>query len=173
MSLLKRLFKKSEEVDYSQPMFFAKQLNQTGYDPEIDEGMSSGMRRYVTLDVTKLSEKQVSGLLEKLVREATDFHLCKLVQVSGFNKEGRRYVTVSGESHRIWQISVKNAMLEKLTDITDKLPVEYVEAHIDPPVQGGQHQLTNLGPYGSTGSPAFGILQHPDAQELREKGKIR
>ena len=49
---------KTLDIDYSQGIFFANQLGQSEYDREIDGGMSSGMIRYATLDVTVLSEDQ-------------------------------------------------------------------------------------------------------------------
>jgi len=125
------------------------------------------------LDVTKLSEKQVKQVIKGLVDEAQDFNLCKLVQVTGFNKENKRYLAVSGESHAMWQGSTKNEMLDSIRSVTGELPVEYVKSYIKPPTQGEPYQTTNLGPYGSTGSPGLGISQHPDAQKLRNQGKIR
>ena len=170
---MSQLEKNSKEIDLSQPLFFAEQFLQKSYDREIDEGLSSGLRRYATLDVTKLSEKQVRQTIKGLIKDAEDFDLCKLVQVAGFNKEDKRYLTVSGESHASFQDSTKNLMLDKIKLVTDKLPVEYEKAHITPPTQEEPYQPTNLGPYKSTGCPGLGIPQHPDAQKLRDQKKIR
>jgi len=200
MTLMRKIFGTDSKIDLSQPVFFGKQLRQAGYDREIDEGMSSGMRRYATLDITALSERQTKKIIKRMVGAAKDFNLCKLVQVGGFTREGRRYLTVSGESHTLYQNPVKNLMLERIMPLVDKLPIEYVESCISPPVQGQPYQPINLGPYGSTGgnpnlknpqpridnyvtlpSPAgqptidlgLGIPMHPAAQELRDRGEIR
>lgn len=157
--------KRKLNPDYQQEIFFAERLNQTGYDREIDEGMSSGMRRYATLDVTSLNERQITGLLEGLLDQTEDFKMCKLIQVAGFNKEGARYLTISGESHAMYQGSARDMMLERVRSITTKLPVKYAEANVTPPEQGKPYQPTNLGPYGSTGNPSLGIPQHPDAHK--------
>lgn len=161
------------QIDYSQAIFFAEQLRPKGYDREIDEGMSSGLIRYATLDATKLSEKQTTSTLEKLVNEAKDFDMCKLVQVAGFNKDNKRYLIVSGESHISFARDARDMMLETIKKEVGKLPVEYVKDHITPPVAGEPYKPTNLGMYGSTGNPVLGIPQHPDAKKLRDEGKIR
>ncbi len=173
MSLLNKLFGKDSKMNLSQPLFFAKQFLQSDYDREIDEGMSSGMRRYATLDVTKLSKKQVKQTILRLVEDAEDFNLCKLIQVAGFNKKDKRYLTVSGESHALFKESARDLMLDRIKHVAGKLPVKYLDTHVTPPTQEEQYKPTNLGKYGSTGSPSLDIPQHPDAQKLRDQGKIR
>jgi hypothetical protein len=134
--------------------------------------MSSELRRYATLDVTHLSKDQTTNLIKNLLRTSARFNLCKTVQVAGFNTEGRRYLTVSGESHAMFSGSTKSSMRKLMEPTTRGMPVVYVEAHIRPPLEGEPHQTVNLGRYGSTGCPAEGIPMHPDAQRLRELGKI-
>lgn len=166
--------KRKLDIDYSQPIFFAEQLMQNEYDREIDEGLSSGLRRYATLDVTCLSEKQVAGVLEKLITEVDNFNVCKVVQVAGFNKDNKRYLVVSGESHTLFQKEARDLMLNRIRNATKELPsIKYIDDYVEPPEEGEPYQPINLGPYGSTGNPNLGIPQHPDAHRLRNQGKIR
>ncbi|MCK5149564.1 hypothetical protein KAJ87_01415 [Candidatus Pacearchaeota archaeon] len=173
MSLLKKLFEKNPKIDFSQSIFFVRQFRQKNYDREIDEGMSSGMKRYATLDVTKLSKKQARQVIGELIEEVQDFSLCKLVQLAGFTKKDKRYLILSGESHIFYEKSTKDVILNRMKSTTKELPVEYLKAHVTPLIQGELYKPTNLGPYGSTGNPCLGISQHPDAQKLREKGIIK
>jgi hypothetical protein len=142
MSPLEKLSGKDIKIDFSRPVFFAEQFRQKGYDLEIDEGMSSGMKRYVTLDVTELSEGQVGQLIGRLRGEAQDFSLCKLVRIAGFVRGDKRYLIVSGESHEFYQVPARDTMLDKIRPVTEGLPVEYVEAYVAPPTPGEQSTLT-------------------------------
>ena len=162
-------------IDYSEPIFFVDRFRQTGYDRELDEGMSSGMRRYATLDVTEVPEKDLGNLIKGIKTGLSDFNLCKLVQVAGFNKDGRRYIIVSGEGHAMCEGSTKEYALKRIVPLTEGLSLEYITAHITPPPEGETETYTptNLGKYGSTGCPAQGIEQHPDAAALRKSGEIR
>jgi hypothetical protein len=57
---------------------------------------------------------------------------------------------VSGESHTLYQGSVKRTIEERVRQVVDKLPVKFEEAHIKPPTETKPYKPTNLGPYGST-----------------------
>jgi hypothetical protein len=161
MGLLKKLFGGNPEADlpkpgeglqadFSEPIFFAQQIRQDNFDIEINEGMSSGIRRYATLDASDLSEEEIKQVIGKLVRAVHGFNMCKLVQVAGFTKDvDRRYIVVSGESHEFYQTSAKNMLRDMIAPILEEFPVEYVEAHIEPPVRGRDHQATDFGPYGA------------------------
>lgn len=117
--------------DYKSTIFFAEILSQDSYDREIDEGMSSGMRRYVTLDITALSNKATTSLLESIVGQASDFGMCKAVQVAAFKKEDKRYLAVSGESHALYQREARDVMLEEIGRLWDGLPVKRV-GYVEP-----------------------------------------
>ncbi len=158
---------------YSQPVFFSEQIMQKRYDMEIDEGMSSGMKRYVTLDVTELSKRQVKGVLEDLLVEFEDFSVCKIVQIAGFNKNNKRYIIVSGESHFYFVKSTQELALGVVDRVVDGLPVRYIDEYVPLPVKGEPYKPINLGPYGSTGNPTLGIPQDPEAELLRRQGMIR
>lgn len=180
MSLLTKLFGKEkkrdlpqEKIDLSQQIFLGKKFKQENYDREIDEGMSSDLVRYVTLDITNLAEGEAIQLINGLEKRAQNFGMCKIVQVGGFNKKGRRYLIVSGESHMYVVGPTRDMMLDNVKELTDKLPVEYINDHITPPVQEESYETINLGPYGSTGNPGLGIKQNPRAKRLREQGRIR
>lgn len=139
MSLLKKVFRKKPKIDFSLPVFCNELLEQIGYDIEINRKFSSGMKRYATLDVTNLSDRQIRKVIGGIVREAEDFNICKLVQVGGFTKDDKRYIIVSGESHANYQTSTKNMMLDQMRLVTGGLPVEYVETHVTPPTVGESH----------------------------------
>ncbi|MCX6709471.1 MAG: hypothetical protein NTV63_00745 [Candidatus Woesearchaeota archaeon] len=129
--------KKKESIvyDYRKPVFLANLYPQSNYDMEIDEGWSSGMRRYATIDVSALSKNQIESVLERIIKEAEDFSVCKSVQVSGFNKSRKRYLAVSGESHLRYQVDIRDLMLEQLYIITENLPVKYLDSYVEPPRQ--------------------------------------
>jgi len=170
--IINKLLGIKSNIDLSQPIFYGQKFQQNHYDREIDEGMSSGVTRYVTLDVTSLSKKQLNNIITECVEKAQNFDLCKMVQVAGFTKENKRYLIVSGESHALFSGATKDAMQERLKPIIDSYALMYLNEFISAPVTV-PYEPTNLGPYGSTGSPGFGISQHPDAQKLRDEKKIR
>ena len=68
-------------LDFSKSVFLGQVLSQEGYDREIDEGMSSGMKRYVTLDITALSEEQAAGVLESMVSAKERSNLKELARL--------------------------------------------------------------------------------------------
>ncbi|PIN72366.1 hypothetical protein COV21_02415, partial [Candidatus Woesearchaeota archaeon CG10_big_fil_rev_8_21_14_0_10_45_5] len=95
-------------------VFYAIQLKQHDYDHEIDEGLSSGLKRYVTLDLSELSRFQKNEVINGIVRAVKNYDLCKLVQVAGFNKAGKSYVIVSGESHYLYQRAAQDGILNRI-----------------------------------------------------------
>jgi len=161
----------TRKIDYAQPLFFSEQIRQTGYDREIDEGCSA-YARLVTLDVSDLTEKQTSRAIRDLVEATSDFDLCKLVQIEGFNYEGKRYLTIHGETHSLWQGSTIISMQRRVERTIEGRSITFVN-HVPMPSQTAPHNPVNLGPYGSTGAPMQGIGQHPAAERLRKKGEIR
>ncbi len=165
--------KKKSKIDLTQQVFFGERYLQESYDREIDEGCSSGLNRYATIDITSVPKSQAIGLLEQIVEEAKDFSVCKLTQVGGFNKDGKRYITVSGESHYVVSGTARDMLVNKIREYTNGLPVVYVQEHITLPIEGKPYEPVDLGPYGSTGAPMHGVAMHPGAAELRKKGKIR
>jgi hypothetical protein len=112
--------------------------------------------------------------LKQLEVEYKNYNLCKLVQIGGFNKNEKRYITVSAEAHVVAIGACHSIGLKFLKRVTKNMDVNFITwEHIDPPVKGKPHKKINLGKYGSTGAPMHGIKQHPDADDLREAGKIR
>ncbi|MGV8087082.1 MAG: hypothetical protein ACP5N1_05625, partial [Candidatus Woesearchaeota archaeon] len=132
------------EIDLSQPVFYGKQFRQNNYDREIDEGMSSGLERYITLDVTDLSEKQLSLLINTVVDKTQDFSLCKMVQVAGFKNDEKKYLAISGESHRLYSNSVKSSMHDRLKSVFSEFPVTDIVEFIPVPINSA-YTPTNLG----------------------------
>jgi hypothetical protein len=127
------VLKSNHEIkpDYESTIFFAEVLLQDGYDLEIDEGMSSKMKRYLTLDVTALSNKATTSLLERIVEQASDFGMCKAVQVAAFKNSSRKYLAVSGESHILYQTAARDVMLEMISPLWEGLPVKTV-GYVEP-----------------------------------------
>ena len=75
---------------------------QIGYDREIDEGCASGMTRFLTLDITNISELGYKMLKKYMKNTFKDYNLCKFIQVAVFNKDNKRYLTVSGITHLMY-----------------------------------------------------------------------
>ena len=147
---------KKPSFDFSKPVFYEKIIRYSSYDPEIDEGMSSGLRRYMTLDVSNLEKDEIARIVEGLVKEAMNFNLCKLMQVAGFSKKDKRYIIVSGESHERMQCYASRIIIDKTKKYIEGLPVKYVRDYVAPP-EGEPYEPTNKGPYGTTGSVYAGI----------------
>ena len=160
-------------MNITKETFYVTILKQKHYDREIDEGMSSGMRRYITLDISKLSKKEVKKLLSGFEKKFSDFDICKLVQIGGFNINDKRYITVSGECHIFFQSACQKATQEVVEKIVKDKTVQFVTEFIPPPGKTEKHVSVDLGPYGSTGAPIHGMKQHPDASGLRAQGLIR
>lgn len=117
-------------MDYTQNMFFAKQLRKRKSNPT--EETSYGLVRYATLDVSNLQENQLEGFIEKLIAEAENIGLCNFLQLAGFNKNGRRYLIISGDD--TYQQIVRGSISQRIRNIKEKLPIEYVKEHIIPPI---------------------------------------
>lgn len=160
-------------MNITKETFYINTLRQEHYDREIDEGMSSGMRRYVTLDISKLSKRDIKKILSKFKKIFSNFDICKLVQIGGFNIDGKRYLTISGECHTLFQSSCQKATQEDVEKIVKDKNALFVTEFIPPPGKTEKHVSVNLGPYGSTGAPTLGYKQHPDANKLRAQGLIR
>jgi len=176
-----------EDTKWDVNPFYAETFQQSGYDREIDEGMSSGMRRLVTIDVTELDNKEIEQILDIVSDEARDYSLCKQVQVAGFYAEGsdggeKKYVAVSGESHYYYQGSTasmyKDHVNEKLFEFNENHEhhVAYQNGFV--PIPNAQsYTPLDLGPYGTTGGPPSHLDQgdidaakelHDQVQEERD-----
>ena len=118
------------ELDLSETIFFGEEFPQTGYDHSINEGFSSGNRRYATLDVTELTDEQIIEVLEGLTAIVKDYKVCKTTQLVGFNSDGKRYISISGVSHMRAMVAVKDMITERARSVTADLPVTYVQEHI-------------------------------------------
>jgi hypothetical protein len=156
------------------PVFYSEMYRQRGYDREIDEGMSSGMRRLTTVDVTGMPEKDVKRLIDKIGKEASDFNICKQIQVAGFNSGGHRYLSVSGESHMFYQGSSSSYFTDRVRPHLNGTDAKLV-GYVGMPQQytTDRYEPVNLGAYGTTGAPMMGIAPHKNAGELRAQGKIQ
>ena len=173
-SSITRVFTGAPKIsDYDAPAFYANTIGQSGYDREIDEGMSSGMRRYATLDVSQLSEAEVGSLIGGLERGARGFNLCKQIQVAGFNAGGKRYVAVSGESHLYFQGSAAKSFEKVALNAAAGLNVRSVGYVALPTTESDVYEPVNLGRYGTTGAPMVGVKAHGNAIALRAAGKIQ
>ncbi len=162
------------KTNYDSPAFLAEQFRQTNYDREIDEGMSSGMRRLVTLDVTGVSDGDMNSLIRSMRGKCKDFNLCKQLQLAGFNTGGHRYLAVSGESHMFYQGSSSSMFTDRVAGAAQAAGAKSV-GYVAMPAANttDSYEPTNLGRYGTTGAPAYGVSAHPKAAALRKSGEIQ
>ena len=159
---------------YSAPAFLSEMHRQSGYDREIDEGMSSGMRRLATINVTGLTDGELGKVIKGLRRESKDFNLCKQIQLAGFNTKGQRFIAVSGESHMFYQGSSSEYFTNRAKKATTGTAAQFVD-YVAFPTQSSTdtYEPVNLGPYGTTGAPMLGVEAHKSAGKLRAGGLIQ
>lgn len=167
-------------LDWDQdPYFFGERFEMHGYDREIDEGMSSGMRRFATLDVSELTPDEIEDVLDIAADGVRGYSMCKQAQVMGFYGEGGReqkYIAVSGECHSRFQGAVAENVIERMNgrfygfNQSHEHQVSYVNEFIPNP-SDRTYTPTDLGPYGTTGGPPENLDQADidAAQELHDR----
>ena len=146
----------------------------SGYDREIDEGCSSGMVRFATLDVTGFTNDEIEDILDIAADGIRGYNLCKQGQVAGFHSADRShtYVAVSGEAHHMWAGAVAENVIERMNgrlysfNQSHENQVSYVNEHVDIPTHM-TYTPTDLGPYGTTGGPPE-HLDQADIDAARE-----
>ncbi|MDP7080740.1 MAG: hypothetical protein QF415_12670 [Candidatus Undinarchaeales archaeon] len=155
-------------LDWDQdPYFFGERFDMHGYDREIDEGRSSGMVRFATLDVSELTPDEIEDVLDIAADGVRGYSLCKQAQVMGFYGEtGReqKYIAISGECHSMWQGAVAENVVEHMNGRLHSFnqhhehQASYVNEFIPNP-SDRTYTPTDLGPYGTTGGPQENLDQ--------------
>ena len=78
---------------------------QRHYDLEIEEGMSSGLVRFVTVDVTHVFFFTRWLFWVKLVQYIQDFNMCRYTLLMDVTIKGKRYFVFDGECHLLYSHS--------------------------------------------------------------------
>lgn len=130
MSLIEILFKNKKKSD---GIFFIKNLKQNRYDIEIDEGFSSGLVRYNTLDITGKNKLISYYIANKIADKFTNYNLCKQVEVVGFNLNDKKYITISGESHFLYIGEAKHYANKDIKKIMENFKIKSIDEYIKTP----------------------------------------
>ena len=130
---MKILFRK-KKIDFTKDLFYTAKLYQFDYDREIDEGFASNMSRYVTLDITDITEKEAIKLARMLKKKYSDFDLCSVVQINGLNKpSGKKYLIISGINHHLYSYDIKSLIVDFCSELTKNTKVKLINEHITVP----------------------------------------
>ena len=85
------------------------------------------MKRYLTLDVTHLSEDGLSKFLNNVTNEIGHSDYCRAVEVQAYGLFNRKYVEIKGETDYLYENLGKQVICGIVSKVVYEFPsVEYV-----------------------------------------------